>query len=67
MGAIVEGDALGFHLRDAAVDDALFHLEVGNAVAQKAAGLGEFLEHMHVVSGARELLRASHPRGTGRR
>ena len=38
----------------------LLHLEVGDAVAQQAAGLGEFLEHMHVVAGARELLRAGH-------
>jgi hypothetical protein len=34
----VERDALGLHLRDAAVDDVLLHLEVGNAVAQQAAG-----------------------------
>ena len=61
----MEGDALGLHLRDAAVDDVLFHLEVGNAVAQQAAGLGVFLEHMHVVAGARELLRAGEPRGAG--
>src|SRR3984957_19489272 len=65
MRTVMKGDALGFHLRDAAVDDALFHLEVGNAVAQKPAGLGEFLEHMHVVSGTRELLRASHSGGAG--
>ena len=61
----MEGDALGFHLRHAAVDDVLFHLEVGNAVAKQAAGLGEFLEDMHVVAGARELLRAGKPRGAG--
>ena len=65
MRAIVEGDAFGFHLRDAAVDDVLFHLEVGNAVTQQAAGLGEFLEHMHVMAGARELLRAGQARRAG--
>ena len=58
MGAVMEGNALGLHLRDAAVDDALLHLEVGNAVTQQAAGLGEFLVDMHVMAGARELLRA---------
>ena len=63
MDAVVEGDALGFHLRHAAVDDVLLHLEIGNAVAQQAAGLGEFLEQMHVVAGARELLRAGQPAG----
>ncbi len=62
MGAVVEGDAFAFHLRHAAVDDVLFHLEVGNAVTQQAAGLGVFLEHMHVVAGARELLRAGQAR-----
>ncbi len=60
MGAVVEGHAFAFHLRDAQVDDPLLHLEVGDAVAQQAAGLGEFLEHVHVVAGARELLRAGH-------
>ncbi len=60
MDAVMEGDALGLHLLHADVDDALLHLEVGNAVAQQAAGLGEFLEDMHVVAGARELLRAGH-------
>ena len=60
MAVVVEGDAFAFHLLDAAVDDALLHLEVGDAVAQQAAGLGELLEQMHVVAGARELLRAGH-------
>ncbi|MEY9677574.1 hypothetical protein ABIE93_007508 [Bradyrhizobium elkanii] len=61
---VVEGDAFGFHLRHAAVDDALLHLEVGNAVAQQAAGLGELLVDMHLVAGARELLRGGHAGGT---
>ena len=60
MGVVVEGDAFGLHLLDAALDVMLLHLEVGNAVAHQAAGLGELLEHMHVVPGARELLRAGH-------
>src|SRR5258707_9507304 len=65
MDAVVKGDALGFHLRDAAVDVMLLHLEIGNAVAQQPAGLGPALEKMHVVAGARELLRAGHPRRAG--
>jgi hypothetical protein len=60
MRAVVEDHALGFHLCDAAVDVDLLHLEVGNAVAHQAAGLGPFLVDMHVVAGARELLRAGH-------
>ncbi len=59
----MEGDAFAFHLRDAAIDDVLFHLEVGNAVTHQAAGLGELLIDMDVVSGARELLRAGHAGG----
>ena len=66
MDAVVEGDALGLHLRDAAVDDVLLHLEVGDAVAQQAAGLGVLLEEVHVVAGARELLRAGHAAGPSR-
>ena len=58
MGAVVEAHAFGLHLLDAAVDVDLLHLEVGNAVAQQAAGLGPALVDMHVVAGARELLRA---------
>ena len=42
MRAVVEHHALGLHLRDAAVDVMLFHLEVGNAVAKQPAGLGKF-------------------------
>ena len=38
MDAVVEGDALRLHLRDAAVDVVLLHLEVGDAVAQQPAG-----------------------------
>ncbi len=57
MDAVMERHALGFHLRHAAVDDVLFHLEVGNAVTKQSAGLGEFFVDMNVVAGARELLR----------
>ena len=62
MGAVMERDAFALHLRDAAVDDPLLHLEVGDAVAQQAARLGELLVDVHVVAGARELLRAGEAR-----
>src|ERR1700746_1313789 len=62
MGAIVEHHAFRLHLRDAAVDKVLLHLEVGNAVAEKPAGLGVLLEQMHLMAGARELLRAGEAR-----
>ena len=62
MRAVVEHHALGLHLRDAAVDVMLFHLEVGNAVAKEAAGLGEFLENVGLMSGAGKLLRAGEAR-----
>src|SRR6476619_8007748 len=65
MDAVVKGDTLGFHPSDAAVDVMLLHLEIGNAVTQQSPGLGPALEQMHVVAGARELLRAGHPRRTG--
>ena len=58
----MELDALGFHLFDAAVDQMLFHLEVGNAVTQQTARLGVFLEKMHFVPGAAELLGAGDDR-----
>ena len=40
----------------------LFHLEVGNAVAQQPAGLRALLVDMDLVAGARELLRAGEAR-----
>ena len=58
----MEDDAFGFHLRDAAVDVVLLHLEVGNAVAKQAAGLGDLFVDMHVMAGAGELLRAGEAR-----
>ncbi len=64
MRAVMEGHALGLHLLHAPVDVVLLHLEIGDAIAQQAAGLGEFLEHVHVVAGARELLRAGHAGGS---
>ena len=50
------------HLRDAAVEVALLHLELGDAVAQQPADAVGALEHGHVVTGARELLRGREAR-----
>ncbi len=61
----MERHALGFHLRHAAVDDVLFHLEVGDAITKQTAGLGEFFVDMDVVAGACELLRGREARGSG--
>ena len=52
----MEDDALAFHLLHAAVDVVLLHLEVGDAVAQQAAGLGLTLIDMHIMPGTGELL-----------
>ena len=64
MDVAMEGDALGLHLRHAALDDVFLHLEVGNAVAEQAAGIGVLLVDMHVVAGAGELLGRGKPGGT---
>ena len=65
MDVAMEGDAFGLHLLDAALDDIFLHLEVGDAVAEQAAGIGVLLIDMHVVAGAGELLRGGEPGGTG--
>ena len=57
--------AFGLHLLDAAIDVALFHLEVGYAVAQQAPDAAVLLEHGHVVADACELLRCSQAGRTG--
>ena len=65
MGAVAEDRAFGFHLLDAPVDVVLLHLEVGNAVAQKPARPGVPLEHVHLMTSARELLGAGEPGRAG--
>ena len=65
IDADMEFDAFGLHLIDAAVDQMLLHLEVGNAIAQQAAGLAVLLKDMHLVPDARELLRAGKAGGAG--
>ncbi len=61
----VEDDALRLHLLDAPLDMTLLELEVGNAVAQQAAGLGVLLVDVDFMAGARELLGAGEPRRSG--
>ena len=58
-----EGDALGAHLLDAAIEDVLFKLEVGNAVAQQAADAVVLLVDGDGVAGAAQLLRGGEAGG----
>ena len=58
MGAIVKHHTFALHLFDAAGDVMLLHFEIGNAVSEKAAGLGIFFVDMDVVADAPQLLRA---------
>ena len=60
VGVAVEHDSFGFHLLDAAVDELLFHFEIGNAVDHQPAGTRVFLVDMHGVAGACELLGCRH-------
>ncbi len=60
LGVDAERHTLGRHLVDAAVDQVLFHLEVGDAVAQQAADAVLLLDQRHRVTGAGELLCAGH-------
>ena len=59
-----EGHPFRFHLLGAAVDEMLFHLEVGDAIAEQTADAVRLLEHRHRVPGARQLLRAGQARRT---
>ena len=52
VDAGAEDDALGLHLLEAAVDEALLHLELGDAVAEEAADAVVALEDGDVVAGA---------------
>ncbi len=55
----MEGDAFGFKLGHATINDMLFHFEIGNAVAQQATGFRVFFKQMHIMACAGELLGAS--------
>ena len=60
-----EHHTLGLHLAHPAVDQMLFHLEVGNAVTQQAADAVVLLEQGHRMAGAGQLLGRRHAGGTG--
>ncbi len=63
--AAAELDALGLHLGQAAVEDRLLHLELGDPVAQEPAGLLGPLEDHHLVAGPGQLLGGGQPGGPG--
>src|SRR5258708_3442387 len=65
MSAGPELDTFGHDLLDTAIDQVLFHLEIGNAVAQQAANAVGLLEYRDVVTGARKLLGGGETGGTG--
>src|SRR5450631_2722389 len=59
-----EFHAFDAHLCDAPLDEVLFQLEVGNAVAQQPARAVVLLVYRHRVPGPRQLLGARQPRRT---
>ena len=61
MDVAVEGDAFGFHLAHPPLDEPFLHLEVRDAVTQKAAGIGRFFKDMHLMADAGKLLRCGKP------
>ncbi len=65
MHIVMEGHAFGLDLLHAAVDEVLFHLEVGNAIAQQSARLGVLFKHVHVMARAGELLGTGKAGGAG--
>src|SRR5260370_42106541 len=65
MNAAPEFDTFGQHLFDTPIDEMLFHLEIGNAVAQQAADAVGLLEYRNVVTGAHELLGGGETGGAG--
>ena len=65
VGVRAELGALGLHLAQAAVEDRLLHLELGDAVAEQAADAVGALEHHDLVACTRQLLRCREASGTG--
>ena len=62
VGVGPEPDALGLHDREPAIEDALLHLELGDAVAKQAADAIGALEHRDPVPGLVELIGGREPR-----
>src|SRR5208337_3111883 len=58
-----EFHALGGHLFQAAINDVLLHLELGDAIAQQPANAVRFFVNHHGVSGAAQLLGRGQSRG----
>ena len=65
VDARAEDDAFRLHLLEAAVDEALLHLELGDAVAEEAADAVVAFEDGDVVAGATKLLGGSEAGGAG--
>jgi hypothetical protein len=61
--AVRNSTLLLLHLLDAAIDQPLLHLEIGDAVAQQPADAIILLEQDDAVSGPRQLLRTGKPAG----
>ena len=57
--------AFGTHLVNAPIDEAFFHLEVGNAIAQQTTDAIVLLEHHHRMTGTRQLLCGGQTGGAG--
>src|ERR1039457_1777119 len=64
MGVGLELHSFGAHLLQAAIDEVLLHLEVGDAVAQQPADAVVLLEDRDAVAGARQLLRGGEAGGS---
>src|SRR5262249_20289773 len=64
MGVGLEDHALGLHLLEATIETVLFHLEVGDAIAQEAADAVAALVNRDLMTGAAQLLGAGQARGT---
>ena len=64
VGLGLERDSFGHELLDAAVQNALFELEIGDAVTQQAADAVGLFEDRDGVAGAVELLRRGQARRT---
>ena len=62
MAVGMELDAFGAHLADAAIDDRLLQLEIGDAVTQQTADARRLLEYRDIMADARQLLRAGQAR-----
>ena len=63
FGGFAQHHTLRLHLHQAAVDEVLLHLEVGDAIAEQPAHPVILLEQCYAVPRARQLLCAGHACG----